>query len=368
MFTLLASGHHLSSKTRELYKSSEYYLHGSDANAGLDMDEKHSCTQRITSAPGEHGACPRPAPTGIEVRRHGHNEPLVSVRPTVSSADIRWAGIALEQYSTPACFIPRHEHPEHFIHVVRSGSCNYHVTTGGKTRKFAANPGSIFVLPQGAVDELIWSGPILRIAVAIQPDFLVNALEEIAQTSSIELIEQWNLTDRNISALVLAMTTDLNEGSPAGPLYGDSLANALAVYLLNRHTNRHFGTAAYGGGMPRHRLKRVLDYIGDNLAADLSLAQLAAVTGMSSRYFAELFRQSTGFAPHQYVLSRRIERAKQCLRDPRISIIDAGLDAGFRNPSHFARTFRRLVGTSPSRYKTDTCAFATKPEHPLASA
>jgi AraC-like DNA-binding protein len=61
----------------------------------------------------------------------------------------------------------------------------------------------------------------------------------------------------------------------------------------------------------RHRLKRVLDYIGDNVAADLHLAQLAAVAGMSSHYFAELFRQSTGLAPHQYVLSHRIERAKQ---------------------------------------------------------
>jgi AraC-like DNA-binding protein len=119
-------------------------------------------------------------------------------------------------------------------------------------------------------------------------------------------------------------------------------------------------TATYVGGLPRHRLKRVLDYIGDNMAADLHLAQLAAVAGMSSHYFAELFRQSTGLAPHQYVLSHRIERAKQSLQDPRISIMDAALGAGFQNSSHFARTFRRLVGTSPSRYKSETCAFAPR--------
>ncbi len=101
---------------------------------------------------------------------------------------------------------------------------------------------------------------------------------------------------------------------------------------------------------------RVLDYVGENLAADLSLAELAAVAGMSPHYFAELFRQSTGRTPHQYVLLEKIERAKQCLRNPRISIIDAGLDAGFQNPSHFARTFRRLVGTNPSKYKCDMLA------------
>jgi len=66
----------------------------------------------------------------------------------------------------------------------------------GKTRKFAANPGTIFVLPQGTVDDSIWNGPVLRIAASIRPDLLLNALEETAAARSIELIEQWNLTDR----------------------------------------------------------------------------------------------------------------------------------------------------------------------------
>jgi AraC family transcriptional regulator len=81
----------------------------------------------------------------------------------------------------------------------------------------------------------------------------------------------------------------------------------------------------------------VLDYIGDNLAADLSLSQLSTVAGMSPHYFTELFRQSTGSAPHRYVLAQKIEHAKQRLRDPKMNIIDAGVAAGFDNPSHFAR-------------------------------
>jgi hypothetical protein len=58
---------------------------------------------------------------------------------------------------------------------------------------------------------------------------LVNALEETAHQSDIELIEHWNLTDRHITSVVLAMTTDLDESSPAERLYGESLANAFAV-------------------------------------------------------------------------------------------------------------------------------------------
>jgi len=94
-------------------------------------------------------------------------------------------------------------------------------------------------------------------------------------------------------AVLLAMTTDLDAGSPAGRLYGECLANALAVYLLNRYTVRRYMPVACTGGLPGYRLKRVLDHVGDNLAEDLSLAQLAAVVGMSPHYFAELFRRST---------------------------------------------------------------------------
>jgi AraC family transcriptional regulator len=287
------------------------------------------------------------------VKREGRAEPLLDCHPALSSAAVSWTGIAVEDYSIPACVIPRHEHVENFLHVVLRGSVGYEVLTRGKTLRFDARPGTTFILPRGTIDELRWDGPTHRMVVAIHPRLLVNAMDETAHESDIELTEHWNVTDPHIMAVLLAMRADLEAGSPAGRLYGESLANALAVYLLNRYAVHRRTPAAYRGGLPGYRLKRVLDHIADNLPEDLSLAQLAAVARMSPHYFAELFRQSTGHAPHRYVLLQRIERAKQGLRDPRRSVIDAGLDAGFQNPSHFARVFRKFVGTSPSRFRSE---------------
>jgi AraC family transcriptional regulator len=309
--------------------------------------------QRVASQPSTGG---RLILSGIKVVREGRVEPFLQAHPTLSSAAVLWSGVAVEDYSLPACVIPRHEHVENFLHVVLRGSVKYEVLTRGKTFKFAANPGTTFILPQGTVDELRWGGPTHRIAVAIHPSLLVNALDETAHGSDIELTEHWNLMDRHIRAVLLAMTADLDEGSPAGRLYGESLANALAVYLLNRYAARRYVPVTYRGGLPGYRLKRVLDYIGDNVADDLSLSQLASVAGMSPHYFAEMFSQSTGRAPHQYVLLQRIERAKQSLRDSSRSVLEAGLDAGFPNPSHFARMFRRLVGISPSTFQAESAA------------
>jgi AraC family transcriptional regulator len=212
------------------------------------------------------------------------------------------------------------------------------------------------VLPRGTIDELRWSGSTRRIAVALHPLLLANALDESAHERDIELTEHWNLNDPNIMTVLLAMRTDLDAGSPAGRMYGESLANALAVYLLKRYAAKPHVPAAYRRGLPRYRLKRVVDYIDEHLSGDLALVQLAAVAGMSPHYFAELFRQSTGKAPHQYVLQRRIDVAKERLRNPRRTVIEAGLDAGFQNPSHFARVFRKLVGVSPSAFKMETQA------------
>jgi AraC family transcriptional regulator len=224
--------------------------------------------------------------------------------------------------------------------------------TRGRTLQFSAHPGTTFILPKGTIDEVRWGGPTHRIAVAIHSNLLTGVLDETAHENEIELVEHWNLTDPNIMAVLLAMTTDLTEDSPAGRLYGESLANALAVYLLNRYAVRRYTAVAYRGGLPGYRLKRVLDYIGDNLAEDLSLSQLAAIVGMSPHYFAELFSRSTGHPPHRFVLLQRIERVKESLRDPRRSIIEVGLEAGFQNPSHFSRIFRKFVGASPSRFRS----------------
>jgi AraC family transcriptional regulator len=290
---------------------------------------------------------------GVGVVRDGRTEPFLDSRPTRSSASVHWEGIALENYKVPAVLIPRHEHLEHFLHVVLSGAVKYEVNTKGRNLRFISRPGTIFLLPRGTVDEVNWTGPTQRMAMAIHPRLLTNALDENAHETDVELTEHWDLIDRHISTLLLEMMADLDDNSPAGTLYGEALADALAVYLLNRYAVRRLRPVVYKGGLPGYRLKRVLDYIADSLGENISLSQLAAIAGMSPHYFSELFKQSTGCAPHYYVLRQRMERAKQQLRDPKRSIIDAGLDAGFQNPSHFARVFRKLEGTTPSRFRAE---------------
>jgi AraC family transcriptional regulator len=296
---------------------------------------------------------------GVGLVRRGQVEPFLDTRPTLSSAHAQWSGITLESYTTPAVSIHQHEHPEHFLHLVLCGTAKYEVSTRGRNQRFTSRPGTIFLLPRGTEDEVHWAGPTHHMVLALHPRLLTEALDEAAQETDVELREHWNLIDAHISALLQELAADLSDRSPVGPAYGESLANTLAVSLLKRYAVRRRTPKVYKGGLPGYRLKRVLDYIADSLDTNISLSQLAAIAGMSPHYFSELFKQSTGRSPHSYVLLQRIERAKQSLRDPRRSVLDAGLDAGFQNASHFARMFRKLEGSSPSRFQADYASRAT---------
>lgn len=251
---------------------------------------------------------------GVEVNRGGRLVPLMPTNATLTSMDVSWDGLALESHSAPACAVPDHEHPAHFLQLQRKGPVKYEWTTGGRTRTAIAEPGTIFICPTGTRDRVRWEGPTSRIAVVLHPQLITRALKQTSHLKDIELQEHWQLRDRHIESLMLALQADIEDGSPAGRLYGESLGVTLAHYLLRRYAVRTTDTPEYQGGMPPSRLNRVVEYLHQNYARNLRLWELAQVAGMGSHYFSELFKQSTGLSPYQYVLRLRVQRARELLR------------------------------------------------------
>ena len=90
----------------------------------------------------------------------------------------------------------------------------------------------------------------------------------------------------------------------------------------------------------------------------MCLDHLAALAHMSPYHFARLFKKSTGLPPHQYVIARRVERAKELLRDrDPLPLAEVAAETGFSSQSHFTRHFKRFVGVTPRQFQTDarTC-------------
>jgi AraC family transcriptional regulator len=290
----------------------------------------------------------------VEVVRDGRLVPLFPVLSTASSERVQWEGVRLNAFhDIPACEIPDHVHPTHTISLLTSPSATVEWTTGGRTRRATNTAGHIYLLPAGTHDRLAWDAPTSRVVVTLEPQVIAKAFEETAHRDDFELTERWTLHDRHLTALMLAMHADVEDGAPAGRLYGETLSLAMAVYLARRYGVPGQKIRRHRGGLPGHRLRLVLEYVRAHLARDLRLADLAAVAGMSPHYFTALFRQSTGQTPHHYVLAERIARAKRLLRNPTLTTLEIALAVGFADASHFTKVFRRVVGETPTRYRAD---------------
>jgi AraC family transcriptional regulator len=106
-------------------------------------------------------------------------------------------------------------------------------------------------------------------------------------------------------------------------------------------------------GLSSYQVRRVTDYIEQNLDKDLRLAELAALARMSPYHFARLFKCSTGVPPHRFVIRQRIIRASAFLTMPDFSVAQISRMVGFRTPSHFTTVFRRVTGVTPRGYRTE---------------
>lgn len=151
-----------------------------------------------------------------------------------------------------------------------------------------------------------------------------------------------------VEHVLAAMMQDVEAGYPAGPLTGDALLVALLQHLNGQHLA---APPPRPGALGRRRLDAVREHIEANLARPLRLAELASLAGVGVRRFGAVFAAETGWSPHQYVLHRRIERAKVLMRDPDLSLAQVACAVGFAHPAQFSRVFRRHAGEAPRTYR-----------------
>jgi AraC-like DNA-binding protein len=97
-------------------------------------------------------------------------------------------------------------------------------------------------------------------------------------------------------------------------------------------------------------LRRAKDLIDRDFAKPLDVPTLAREAHASRAHFVRSFKKAFGETPHRYLLRRRIERAKELLRNTQLSVTEVSLATGFRSLGSFSTAFRQLVGESPSAY------------------
>lgn len=216
--------------------------------------------------------------------------------------------------------------------------------------------GDLVVIP---ADAWTWAETDLgtvagAILVSLDPKAFTHTIEETTG-DDIELCPHFATSDPLVHQIGLALKRALeNNAESTSRLYAETMTNALMVHLLQSYCTQKLTLPTYIGGLSKLKLQRVIDYIHAHLDRDLSLKELAAIVQISPHYFSQLFKQSIGITPHQYVIQQRINRAKELLKHKELTIAEIAKVVGFVDQSHFHRHFKRLAGVTPKAFLQQT--------------
>jgi AraC family transcriptional regulator len=222
----------------------------------------------------------------------------------------------------------------------------------GANAKTSVAAGQVVFCPRNEWNNISWDNRISLLSIRIPDSALMEAARERLTDRSLEIVPWGPVTDDRLTHLLFALDAERARGYSAGKLFVDCIETALANILITSF-NTFSPRSIHGkGALAPHVLRRVVEFMHANIDKEVGLKDLADCAGLSLSHFSFQFRASTNQSPHQYMLRLRIERSKELLADSRLSVLDVGLEVGFRNRQHFATVFRNSVGVPPSVYRT----------------
>jgi AraC family transcriptional regulator len=243
---------------------------------------------------------------------------------------------------------------DHLVVIHLSGPVRVTRTLAGLQETRMVPPGGSFIMPGLTDFGVRLQAPLDTLHFYLRRQLVTQIAEELAPGQrDVQIIPDFGAVDPFLEQIGLCLREQLRVAGEATALYVEHLAGAAAARLIRSHSS-----ASPDCALPRVRpglaagpLQRTVDYIEANLADDISLGDLAAVSGLSAVTFARQFKRSTGEAPHQYLLRARAERARRLLSIGTLPIAAIALDCGFCHQEHMTRVFRKRFGVTPGAFR-----------------
>ncbi|BAZ50031.1 AraC family transcriptional regulator [Nostoc sp. NIES-4103] len=276
----------------------------------------------------------------------------------LSNDNSKWSGIRFQfTHSKSASALPEEiVFPENAIHIYTDIPSGYVVEAriNGQLQKSLVVTGHSLIIPRGTAYWQSDNHKSKGITLGLNSSFLAQTLSESIDLSCLELHPQFPTFDPLIYQIGLLLKAELEQNRHSSRLYAESAATFLATHLFHHYAQGRQKEQITSNGLPKYKLKQVIDYIHANLDSDLGLTELAVLAQMSLSHFSRLFKQSTGYSPHQFVIKCRVDRAVELLLKSNLSIADITYKVGFANQGHLTSHFKRLVGVTPKAVRENS--------------
>lgn len=192
--------------------------------------------------------------------------------------------------------------------------------------------------------------PVYYDILKFHPDYFTYVMSQELSVPGFLPASQLRLRPTPLFAGLWRRFAAAAEAFSANPPLIETLAQILMLHVANPH---HVTASAPMRGPHAAAVERAVEFIGQNLSEPLSLAEIARVAGVSGSHFARIFKRVTGLNPHQFVIQRRLQLAKDLLDREDMPIPQVAIACGFASQSHLTTSFRNEFGTTPGRYRKD---------------
>jgi AraC family transcriptional regulator len=275
-----------------------------------------------------------------------------------SSDDLGWSAMSAELRSYSRSEGPGPVAPHAKISIAVRGSDEGLVTCkiAGSWKSGRPTTGSIWLKPIGGkYDEARFCLPKVQVLHLCVPNvFFARLMDDynLPPAPARSVRYSCGVQDGLINQIGLSVLSEMMSPTAAGRM----LVETSSLLLAARLAHAHLETELIGSpiqsrhGLDHGRLRRVLAYIEEHLAEDITVADLANVACLSIFHFTRAFAGSMGVPPHRYLSRRRLESAKAMIATGRASLSEIALDCQFSSQSSFTRAFRRATGMTPAEY------------------
>ena len=242
--------------------------------------------------------------------------------------------------------------PHHAVALHLGGSTLVEKWHDGRLVGHRARVGSVTLVPAVVTTQWVLTGHSRVAHLYVDPQQL-SRLTQHSQAANHrpELRDFHGEKDDFLASLMRAVVAQ--GGAP------DRLAHDELMTVVCKHLLRTYALGQPCAALPERVtltaavLRRLFNHIEERIAGELRLSELASVARLSEDHFLRAFKAAVGQTPHQFVLGRRIFRARELLERTAMPVQAVALEIGFRGPSHFASVFRQQRGKSPRVWRAE---------------
>lgn len=260
-------------------------------------------------------------------------------------------GVADLDYPSPVVV---HRTIEEFVLAVQRRPVTLEVEMGGDRRRARSYAiGEFDLTPASTNWTALRDGPSSAIAISIPGKVIKGALDGLAPNFSFDFgrlhAEPW--ASPMISTLCTRILDEAACDSRLGPLYSDTLVQALIQELYRLGGEAGADTPGHRHVLPLAAIEQINEYIDQYSVARVELKDLATLCGLPTSTFSRMFKKTTGMTPYQYVLNRRVTKAKALVQTTGLALSQIAYKCGFSSQSHMTDVFKAKVGVPPGHLR-----------------